>query len=215
MKRLSVVLIGLTLIVLCLSCSKEKDDPAVLGGEQSPMGEVDAEVSSSSVEIAGVSECIARVTSLKDGVSSYSGSATVKNALLKNLVANIPGISIDGDKVTATNMEFKLTKEGFECKTGPGAGVMVKYESSVGDTYPIGSTGKVRTVVSKTGVDDYPYGFYLIKVIKVEEDPDYLKSAGVDKVTYVANHKYGLVGVHVAFDDGTSAEFPIYTTGQN
>jgi hypothetical protein len=112
-------------------------------------------------------------------------------------------------------MEYKITKEGFECKTGPGAGILVKYSSSVGDTYPIGKTGEVRTVVSKTGVDDYPYGFYLIKVVKVEENPKYLKSAGVTKITYIANHKYGLVGVLITFDDETTAEFPIYTSAEN
>jgi len=213
MKKLSVLLLSVTLVVLCTSCTK--DDPNVLSGDQSVMGEVGITVESSSAEIAGVSNCFATVTALKDGVSSYSGSATVKSEILRNLVANIPGITIDGDKVTATNMEFKLTKEGFECKSGPGAGVMVKYGSSVGDTYKIGSTGEVRTVVSKTGVDEYPYGFYLIKVIKVEEHPKYLKSAGVTKITYIANHKYGLVGVEVTFDDQTTAEFPIYTSGEN
>jgi len=213
MKKLSVFLLSVTLVVLCTSCTK--DDPNVLSGDQSVMGDVGVTVESSSAEIAGVSNCFATVTALKDGVSSYSGSATVKSEILRNLVANIPGITIDGDKVTATNMEFKLTKEGFECKSGPGAGVMVKYGSSVGDTYKIGSTGEVRTVVSKTGVDEYPYGFYLIKVIKVEEHPKYLKSAGVTKITYIANHKYGLVGVEVTFDDQTTAEFPIYTSGEN
>jgi hypothetical protein len=213
MKKLFVCLLSIPLVVLCISCTK--DDPSVLNGDQSVMGEVGATVESSSMEIAGVSNCYATVTALKGGVSSYSGSATVKSEILRNLVANIPGITIDGDKISATNMEFKLTKEGFECKSGPGAGVMVKYGSSVGDTYPIGKTGEVRTVVSKTGVDDYPYGFYLIKVIKVEETPKYLKSGGVTKITYIANHKYGLVGVDVAFDDGTTAEFPIYTSGEN
>jgi hypothetical protein len=213
MKKLNVFLLSTTLVVLCMSCAK--DDPNVLSGDQSPMGDVGIVVESSSAEIAGVSNCYATVTAVKGGVSSYNGSATVKSEILRNLVANIPGITIDGDKITATNMEFKSTKEGFECKTGPGAGVMVKYDSKVGDTYRIGSTGEVRTVVSKTGVDDYPYGFYLIKVIKVEESPKYLKSAGVTKITYIANHKYGLVGVEVTFDDQTTAEFPIYTSAEN
>jgi len=219
MKKPFVIFLSIIVVVLCLSCDfLKKDDPtAVLSGDQSPMGSVGVTVSSSSSEIAGVSDCIASVTSLGNGVSSYSGSATVKNTLLKNLVANIPGITVVGDKVTATNMEFKLTTDGFECMSGPGAGVIVKYDSSVGDTYPIGSTGNVRTVVGKTGVDDYPYGFMLIKVVKVEEIPSYLKStsAGVTKVTYIANHKYGLVGVQVALDDGTAAEFPIYTSKEN
>ncbi|MCK9400850.1 MAG: hypothetical protein M0Q51_12775 [Bacteroidales bacterium] len=214
MKKLFVFLLSITVVVLCLSC--EKDDPSVLSGDQSAMGEVGVTVESSSVEIAGVSDASATVITLKSGVSSFSGSATVKNEFLKNLLANIPGITITGDKVSATNMEYKITKEGFECKTGPGAGILVKYGSSVGDTYKIGTTGQVRTVVAKTGVDDYPYGFYLIKVIKVEETPSYLKSsAGVTKITYIANHKFGLVGVLATFDDETTAEFPIYTSVEN
>ncbi len=218
MKKLFVILFSIAILATCLSCEKlfKKDDPGTLNGNQSVMGEAGVTVESSSAEIAGISNCTATVISLKDGVSSYSGSATVKNELLKNMVANIPGITINGDQVTATNIQFKLTSDGFECKTGPGAGIMVKYDSNVGDTYPIGTTGKVRTVVAKTGVDDYPYGFMLIKVIQVEEIPSYLKSsAGVSKVTYIANHKYGLVGVKVAFDDGTNATFPIYTSTQN
>jgi len=218
MKKLFVFLFSITMVVLCLSCEKlfNKEDPSELNGDQSAMGEVGVTVESSSAEIAGISNCTASVITAKDGVSSYSGSATVKNELLKNLVANIPGITINGDKVSAANIQFKLTVEGFECKTGPGAGIMVKYDSNVGDTYPIGSTGKVRTVVAKTGIDDYPYGFFLIKVIQVEEIPSYLKSTGgVTKITYIANHKYGLVGVKVAFDDGTSSAFPIYTSAEN
>jgi hypothetical protein len=213
MKKLYFSLLCLTTIVLCISCTK--DDPNVISGDQSPMGQVGVVVESSSVEMAGVSNFSATIIALKGGVSSYNGSATVKNEILRNLVANIPGFTIDGDKVTALNIESKQTKEGFDLKTGPGAGVLVKYSSSVGDTYKIGTTGEVRTVVAKTGVDDYPYGFYLIKVIRVEENPKYLKSFGVTKITYIANHKYGLVGVMFNFDDGTSVEFPIYTTGEN
>ncbi|MFA5973011.1 MAG: hypothetical protein WC780_11720 [Lentimicrobiaceae bacterium] len=218
MKNLMVFLFSITMLMFILSCEDlfNKDDPGTLNGDPSPMGEVGVTVESSSAEIAGISNCTAAVVSIKDGVSSYSGSATVKNELLKNMVANIPGITVNGDQVTATNIQFKLTSDGFECKTGPGAGIMVKYDSNVGDTYPIGTTGKVRTVVAKTGVDDYPYGFMLIKVVQVEEIPSYLKSsAGVSKITYVANHKYGLVGVKVAFDDGTNSTFPIYTSTQN
>lgn len=213
MKKLNVFLLSATMVVLCMSCAK--DDPNVVSGDQSPMGQVGVIVESSSAEIAGVSNFSATIVALKGGVSSFNGSATVKNEILRNLVANIPGFTIDGDKVTALNIESKQTKEGFDLKTGPGAGVLVKYGSSVGDTYKIGTTGEVRTVVSKTGVDDYPYGFYLIKVIKVEENPKYLKSVGVTKITYIANHKYGLVGVMFNFDDGTSVEFPIYTAGEN
>jgi hypothetical protein len=56
----------------------------------------------------------------------------------------------------------------------------------------------------------------LIKTIQVEDNPIYLKStAGVSKVTYVANHKFGLVGVKLAFDDGTTTTFPVYSSTEN
>lgn len=217
MKKQLVLLLSLTMVVMCLSCDLFKtDDPTELGGDQSAMGEVGVTVSSSSATIAGVSNFTATVTSLKDGVSSYNASATVTNTLLKNMVANFPGITINGNTVSITNMQMQQTTGGIKCLTGPGAGIIVKYDSEVGDTYPIGSTDNVRTVVSKTGVDDYPYGFFLIKTIQVESNPNNLKSTGgVTKITYIANHKFGLVGVEVAFDDGTTAEFPIYTSTEN
>lgn len=218
MKKLFVLLSGITMIVLCVSCDKlfNKDDPAELSGDQSAMGEAGVTVSSSSAPIAGVSNFTATVTSLKDGVSSYNATATVTNALLKNMVANFPGVTITGNQVSITNFQMQQTTGGLKCLTGPGAGIIVKYDSEVGDTYPIGSTDNVRTVVSKTGVDDYPYGFYLIKTIQVETNPNTLKTTGgVTKITYVANHKFGLVGVKVAFDDGTTSTFPLYSSAEN
>ena len=198
------------------SCDKllDKDDDT-LGGDPSPIGAVGVTTESSSMEIAGVSNFSAAVIAAKSGVSTYSGQATVKNQIIKNLLSNIPGLKINGDQVSSDSVKFKQTDEGIEFLTGPSAGVWVKYGSEVGDTYPIGSTGKVRTVVEKTGVDDYGYGFMLIKVIKVEEDPSYLSGGGIEKITYVANHRFGLVGLKFTFGDGTSANFPIYSSAGN
>ena len=219
MKKLVLLILGVTIMTLCFSCDKlfnKEDDPDVLSGDPSPMAEAGVEVSSSSAAIAGVSNFSATVTEFKDGISTYTGSATVTNPVIKNMVANFPGVTIDGNTVSIANMQMQQTTEGIKCLTGPGAGVIVNYNSSVGDTYPMGTTDKVRTVVSKTGVDDYSYGFYLIKTIQVESSPDGLKSAtGVSKITYIANHKFGLVGVKVAFDDGTSSTFPVYSSAQN
>ena len=219
MKKLIGLLLSVTILVLCLSCeklfNKDEEDAGTLGGDQSTMGAVGATTESSSGEIAGVSNFSASVIALKSGVSTFKGSATVKNDILKGLVSNIPGISVVGDKVSTEGMDFKITTKGLELKTGPGAGVLVKYDSKVGDTYPIGSTGKFRTVVAKTGVDDYPYGFMLIKVVQVEESPNYLKAGGISKITYVANHKFGLVGVKFSLDDGTAVNFPIYNSSEN
>jgi hypothetical protein len=212
MKKL-FILLSLPMLALSYSCNKESSTE--LNGDQSPMGEAGVMVSSSSAEIAGVSSFSATVTSLDKGISTYSATATVTNPLFKNMVANFPGIVISGDQVSITGLQVQQTKEGIKNLTGDNDGVMVKYASEVGDKYPIGSTGKERTVVSKTGVDDYYYGFYLIKTIQVEQAADPLKSSGITKYTYVYNHKYGLVGVKVDFDDGTSTTFPIYSSTEN
>lgn len=217
MKKLSIIMVGISMGLISLSCEKllDKDDPNELGGDQSPMGEVGAAVSSSSVEIAGVSDFSAVVTKLESGISIYTASAKVTNTFIKNMVASFPGVTINGDNVTITDMKIQQTKEGIKCHTGPGAGVLVKYDSKVGDTYPVGETGKERKVVSKTGVDDYPYGFFLIKTIQVETTPIDMKSGGVEKITYIANHKYGMVGVKVDFDDASSVTFPVYSSTEN
>ncbi len=218
MKRLFIVILSITVGFFSFSCEKipDKEDANELKGDQSPMGEIGATVSSSSAEIAGVSDFSAVVTSLKDGVSSYTATAKVSNTLIKNMVSNFPGVTINGDQVSITDLKMQQTKEGIKCNTGPGAGVLVKYDSNVGDTYPIGNTGKERKVVSKTGVDDYPYGFMLIKTIQVETDPNILKNTGgINKITYIANHKFGMVGVKVDFDDEASVTFPVYSSAEN
>lgn len=212
MKKLLFILVLIPAFLLT-SCFKEK--AGELGGDQSPMGEVGITVSSSSAEIAGVSNFNATVTALKDGVSSYTATATVTNPLLKNIAANYPGVEVDGDQVSVTNVKIQQTKEGIKSMEGPGAGVLVKYDSEVGDTYPIEGSDKVRTVVSKSTTDDYYYGFLLIKTIQVEMDQSHVKSTGITKYTYVANHRFGLVGVKVDFDDQTSVTFPIYTNAEN
>jgi hypothetical protein len=217
MKKLFVILFALSIGLFFISCEKilDKEDASELNGDQSPMGEVGATVSSTSVEIAGVSNFTAVVTGLEGGVSTYTASAKVANTMLKNMVANFPGVTINGDDVTITGMKVQQTKEGIKSLTGPGAGVLVKYDSKVGDTYPIGDTGKERKVVSKTGVDDYPYGIFLIKTIQVEMEPLDMKGGGVAKYTYIANHRFGLVGVKVDFDDATSVTFPVYSSSEN
>lgn len=217
MRKLSFILSGIFIVFFCFSCEKilDKEDANELKGDQSPMGEVGVIVSSGSAEIAGVSNFSAVVTELKDGVSTYTASAKVTNTFIKNMVSGFPGVTINGDDVTITNLKMQQTTEGIKCLTGPGAGVLVKYDSKVGDTYPVGNTGKERKVVSKTGEDDYPYGFFLIKTIQVETTPIDMKSGGIQKITYIANHKFGMVGVKVDFDDETSVTFPVYSSAEN
>ena len=216
MKKL-VTLFVMTLTAFSFSCTKDDttNDTTTVGGGLSPMGAVGVTVTASSQAVSGVSDLTATVESLSDGISVYSGSGKVTNPAIKNILANIPGITISGDDVTATGFKFKSTVEGIESHFDMGPGIIVKYSSNVGDTYPVGSTGRTRTVVSKSTTDDYPYGFYMIKVMKIEEPTSGLKSLGVQKVTYWANHKFGLVGVQYDLTDGTSLKFPVYTSAEN
>lgn len=217
MKKLVTMLTFFFIGILSVSCDDSSDnDPNVLTGSQSDMGLVGVDVSSSSIEIAGVSNFSAEVESLENGISSYTAQANVSNSLLKNMISNFPGVVIDGNTVSIDNFQIQQTTGGIKCMTGPLAGVLVNYDSAVGDTYTTTTSGKVRTVVSKSTEDDYPYGFYLIKTIQVESTLGNSGGiAGVNNITYIANHKFGMVGVKVDFEDGTSAKFPIYTNAEN
>lgn len=218
MKKLFLLSILFVVIVLTHSCKKDDSNPGgTLVGTQSAMSVVGTTVTSTSATISGVSNLSSSVVSLSNGISTYSGTGTVTNSAIKNILSNIPGMTIVGNTVTATGFQYKQTSDGIECLVDIGPGILVNYNSSVGDTYPVGNTGRTRTVVSKSTEDDYPYGFYNIKVMKVEEPTPDLKSTsmGITKVTYWANHKFGLVAVQYDFTDGTSAKFPVYSSVTN
>jgi len=212
------------IIILSLafvSCKKESVD--TLGGTQSAIGAVGASVTSSAVAVAGVSSIAGRVASLTDGVSSFNGSAVITNTTIKNIMSNWSGAVINGNNVTVTGIKARFTSEGIEGIEPLEPGVIVNYSSEVGDTYT-GSNGVVRTVVSKSTTDDYYWGGvenkdgtpskagFNIKVMKVEETPMVL---GVKKITYIANHMWGLVGVEFTFDDNSVAKFPVVSSASN
>jgi len=207
----------ISLVFTCQSCDKYLGVGS-LGGTLSPMGEVGTTFSSSGMEIAGVSGFEATVVSVKDDISSFSGSAIVTNAALKSVLANCPQLTINGNKVTGKDVKFKITSEGIESVAGLEPGIIVKFDAKVGDSYKTDSNTD-RTVKSVSTADEYPYGFMLIKVIKIEEsiNPLSLKSSapGLKKINYSVNHKFGLVGIEFVFDDGSTANFPVYASTNN
>jgi hypothetical protein len=216
MKKSILVTSWISILLFTASCSKTESSSSGVSGDPSPMAQIGETVSSSSSTISGVSDFNATVTNYQDGISTYNASLIVTNALIRNMMATYPGISVSGNKVTATNFKIQQTKNGIKCITGGGEGVIVNYNSNVGDTYAVGTTGKTRKVVRKSTTDDYPYGFYNIKAIQVEANANtFINTGGVKSFTYIANHKFGLVGVKISFDDGTSALFPIYSSSTN
>jgi hypothetical protein len=216
-KSCSFVLIVLFVVIAIIpACKKDStSESPSLGGSASPMGAVGTLVNSASYAISGISGLNATVVSSSDGISSYSGSGVVTNAAIRDLLNGLPGITISGENVTFTGMKFRQTTEGIESFISSSPGIIVNYNSNVGDTYPVGSNGDKRTVVSKSSTDDYFYGGLMIKVIKVEEPLSGVKSLAVNKITYIANHKFGLVGVQYNFNDGTSVYLPVYCSTTN
>jgi hypothetical protein len=206
-KRLLFSVLAISMVFT--ACKKDKAD--TLGGMQSPMGEVGETISSSWGTVAGVSSIEAEVVSLENGVSSFSGTAVVTNNTIKNILQNHPQTTVNGDNVTITDIEFRITSEGIESINGLEPGVIVKYDSNVGDTYTING-GKTRTVTAKSTDNDYYWGGMDIKVMQIEENTN---KFGVKKTVYWANHRFGLVGIEFTFDDNSTAKFPVYSSTQN
>lgn len=198
----------LSLVALLTSC--DKGSISSLRGDTSPMAEVGVTVSSTSLEIAGVSSISGEVIGLEDGISVYSGTAEVDNPNYINILSNFPGTEVDGNTITISDIEFKQTTEGIASVSGLAEGIIVKYDAKVGDEYK--TSDGIRTVVSRSTDDDYMYGFFLIKAIEIEESPN---KYGVKKIRYWANHRFGLVGIEFTFDDNSTAKYPVFTSTQN
>jgi len=207
MKSRLLIVCGLILI-LVFSCKKDENDS--IGGEQSDMGTVGERVTGSN--ISGVSQASASVVSLEDGISTFSGSAVISNNAIRNIISNIPDFVVSGNNVSVTGLKFKVTSEGVESMNSYYPGIIVKYSSEVGDIYS-GGSGVERKVISKSTSDDYPYTSFNIKVIKVEESPS--KFPGVKKIVYIANHRFGIVGLEMTLDDNSKSTFTFTGSTQN
>lgn len=208
MKKLLSTLFILTIIF----CGCEKGSDLTISGSQSALGEEGVIISSSSVTTAGISGFSATVTSLSDGVSSINAQVNITNATIKQILANVPGVTISGNSVSASGVEVKFTDKGIENKFPFFQGVLVKYDSNVGDTYPVKDSETVRKVIQKSTTDDFPYGFYNIKVVGVQHDINF---NGLKTVKYWTNHKFGVVKVQCTLVNGDIIDMPIYSSVTN
>ncbi|MBN1145592.1 MAG: hypothetical protein JXA72_14280 [Bacteroidales bacterium] len=198
------------LVIAVLLCNCEKDDNGGLGGSQSAMGEVGEQLDASNS--SGVSNATATVTSLEDGISTMDATATITNEDILDILENVPEFTVSGNSVSVSDVQFRITTEGIESKIPAYPGIIVKYDSKVGDVYS-GGSGIEREVIYKSSDDDYPYGFMYIKVIKVEESPT--PFPGVSKIAYIANHRFGMVGIDFTLDDNSIVHFTLYGSVEN
>lgn len=207
MDRKKVYLLWLAaLLMLVVSCSK--DEIGDIGGNQSSIGEVGNIIYWNAGQF-GISNTSMSVTQLEGGVSTFQCSGTTSNSTYIDLLEMVPTerfpgtVTISGNTVTAS-VNAKVTEEGAQVIFNDGSKLtLVDYNAKVGDKYTatVGGTKLENEVVEKSTEDDYLWmgGMYL-KVIKVKYKSH---SPGINYVNAIYNHKFGLVGMDVYFEDGT------------
>lgn len=123
----------------------------------------------------------------------------------------------DKNKIKITvDFKAKITSEGIaEFFSSKGdlsrPRTVVKYAWNVGDSYSFKDDygiEKTRTVIAKSTTDDYPVGFWRIKVSQVEEtvadDPL------ISSMKFIGNHKFGLVGLHVVSKQNKTMKLTVF-----
>jgi len=226
MKRFISAVIFFSISVFFIACdSTESDskDPNVINGETNIGINTVGNTFGASVKVGNNYYDVGDSVYI---VSNNNGMITLK---VKADLTQIPALSIINDAIPNSyknldgkinvDLQYKSTSEGIQDynvfnKSGK-YHTIAKYDAKVGDAYKLKKDDDVeivRTVTERTDQDDFPYGFYNIKTIKVEEDP---KIPGISKMTFRVNHKFGLVWFEVKMEDGSTASSYFFAKYEN
>lgn len=211
----SLILLLAVLMLTFSSCSKEEDK-----GKQSPMGEVGNNFTIGT--IPGVNSSSAYVSALNNGVSTVTVTADLSNQTyinIANAMAQVyPNeVSMSGNVVTL-DIKARFTDKGISVVYPDGEELTYcEYDAGVGSSWSATSDGKVitSTITEKTGVDDYSYGFWLIKVSEATVETQDLALLGVQDFKLYFNHKFGLVGVKGDLGSNGLVDFNVYSDVEN
>lgn len=203
--------VGVLLIGLASACGVPGTS-ATVAGPQSAIGEANNTFAINN--ITGFTGFNAKIGSLADGVSKIVVSCTVADSAMLDIARVIPGTQVNGSTVTGGG-SARITTAGISNIYDEGELVLIRYDAKVGDTYSLkrGTSTITRKVTSVPVADDYPWNGMLIKTATIEETGRGLP--GVSKIEYRANHKFGLVGVKVYFEDGTTKSVDIVSSKTN
>ncbi len=157
------------------------------------------------------------ITKNDGGFVTYKVWADLSN--YPQLKAILPPSRLDGQGNLNTEVHLKVTSEGIQDYRLADSDwskpfTIIKYNCSVGDKYtftPSGGTTVTRTVTQKSTTDDFSYGFWLIKTNTTEETP-VNDLAGVTKIKYITNHKFGLVQIVFSLANGTDLKITLWPT---
>jgi uncharacterized protein (UPF0333 family) len=205
MKNLIIVFL-LTVFFAISSCKKD-DINSDIGGNQSTIGEVGNTVSLRAGQF-GIEETNIYASKLENGVSTFVCSGIATDSYYIDLLKMVPShhipgtVNIDGNNVEIT-INAKVTDEGGQVVFNDGSKfTLVKYDAKVGDKYTVEVNGNtlVNEVVNVSTDDDFFWGGMYIKVITVKSSSSL---PGVSYVEHYYNHKFGLVGLAIYFEDGS------------
>jgi len=226
MKILHFIITLLLFSVIFISCDPKDDessDPNVINGDTNIGINTVGNSFGASVKVGN------DYYDVGDSVYIVSNNNGVVTLRVKADLTQIPALDVINDAVPISykdqngkinvDVQFKCTSEGiqdYNWFTKPGKyHTIAKFDAKVGDSYPIKNSDGVdivRTVTERTDQDDFPYGFYDIKTIKVEEDP---KIPGIKNIVYRVNHKFGLVWFEIEMEDGSKASSYFFTDYTN
>ena len=201
LKILSFSLLSFLLISLW-SCD---ESTAELGGDQSEFGEVGVTAYSPSLP-AVLQGGTAEITDLKDGVSVLTLSVDFSDNEIESIQRRLPGFDGRSD----FDAKFRITSKGVQSVYDDGTSfTLVKYDAEVGDKYTFKRDGQnlVREVTQKSTEDEYYWNGWLLKTITVKETGRAVP--GLSETELVFNHKFGLVGYTMIFEDGSSEVIPV------
>lgn len=187
--------------------SKSAAEP--IGGDPTPMGSVGNTFSVSG--ISGIDNEVIEVTENSGGVSTIEFTATITDPAILDIAEQLSFVNVNDNQVSGSK-KFRITDKGIQAYTKDGKPfTMVEYGAKVGDTYTLkrSSSDLVRKVTHKSTDDDYPWAFFYIKTVQVEETGQTLP--GISKIKYIANHKFGLVGYEVHFEDGSQKKITLFS----
>ena len=213
--RLNIILISIATLCL-ISCKTDSND---ISGSPSPMGAVGNTFSISTFSLPGVTNVSAEVTAESDGISTLTGSADLTNATLVDIIEALadifPGaIGINGNTVSGSG-QVRFTENGIAGVLPEGELILVHYDAEVGDQWSLTTGGRTITnkVTSRSTEDDYAWNGLFIKVIEIEGTGHNLP--GLSKVTYYANHRFGLVCAVSHMTDNSTLSASVVSAANN
>lgn len=200
-RNYGTILVAVVLLAL-ISCD---DSTAELKGDQSEFGEIGVQITSTNPP-AILQGATAEITDLEDGVSVLSLTADFSEADIETIQQRLPGY----DGTTHFDAKYRVTTKGVQSVYDDGTSfTLVKYDAKVGDKYTLKRNGQtlVREVVQKSEEDDYYWNGWMLKTITVKETGRAIP--GFSNANLIFNHRYGLVGYELHFEDGSKEIIPI------